>query len=101
MMGEALLPSTAVFGISVAAELTGVTPQTLRGYESKGLIDPYRTPGGTRRYSSDDLDRVRRISVLLESGLNLEGVRQVLDLQDEAEVMRAQLAAYRDADVER
>ena len=100
-MGDGLLPSAAVFGISVAAELTGVNPQTLRGYESKGLIDPYRTPGGTRRYSSDDLDRVRRISVLLESGLNLEGVRQVLDLQDEAEVMRAQLAAYRDAGAER
>ena len=100
-MGDGLLPSAAVFGISVAAELTGVNPQTLRGYESKGLIDPYRTPGGTRRYSSDDLDRVRRISVLLESGLNLEGVRQVLDLQDEAEEMRAQLAAYRDAGAER
>jgi len=97
-MTEGLLPSAAVFGISVAAELTGVNPQTLRGYESRGLIDPYRTPGGTRRYSSDDLDRVRRISVLLESGLNPEGVRQVLDLQDEADVMRAELATYRDAD---
>ena len=97
-MAEELLPSAAVFGISVASELTGVNPQTLRAYESKGLIEPHRTPGGTRRYSSDDLARVRRISVLLASGLNLEGVRQVLDLQDEADVMRAQLAAYQDAE---
>jgi len=97
-MADGLLPSSAVFGISVASELTGVNPQTLRGYESKGLIDPQRTAGGTRRYSSDDLDRVRRISVLLESGLNLEGVRQVLELQEEADVMRAELAAYRDAE---
>jgi len=96
-MTEGLRPSAGVFGISVAAALTGVNPQTLRGYESRGLIDPHRTPDGTRRYSSDDLDRVRRISLLLDSGLNLEGVRQVLDLQDEADVMRAELATYRHA----
>lgn len=94
-MGEPLLPESGVFGISVAAELTGVNPQTLRGYESKGLLDPFRTAGGTRRYSSNDLDRVRRISVLLESGLNLEGVRQVLDLQEETARLRGELAAER------
>lgn len=95
-MVEPLLPHTAVFGISVASELTGVTPQTLRGYEAKGLLEPFRTTGGTRRYSSDDLDRIRRICVLLESGLNLEGVRQVLDLQAETTSLRAELAGYRD-----
>lgn len=92
-MVEPLLPESAVFGISVASELTGVNPQTLRGYESKRLLEPFRTAGGTRRYSSNDLERVRRISVLLESGLNLEGVRQVLDLQDETASLRAELAA--------
>lgn len=95
-MAEPLRPDAPVFGISVATELTGVNPQTLRAYESKGLIDPHRTAGGTRRYSSDDLERIRRICLLLESGLNLEGVRQVLDLQDETALLRAELAGYRD-----
>ncbi len=90
-MAEPLLPEAGVFGISVAAELTGVNPQALRGYESKGLLDPVRTAGGTRRYSNNDLERVRRIGVLLASGLNLEGVRQVLGLQEETARLRAQL----------
>jgi MerR family transcriptional regulator/heat shock protein HspR len=63
-------------------------PQTLRIYERKGLIDPYRTPGGTRRYSQDDIDRLQLISDLTGQGLNLEGVRQVLELQDEVERLR-------------
>lgn len=78
----------AVFVISVAAELAGMHPQTLRIYERKGLIDPYRTPGGTRRYSQDDIERLRLISDLTGQGLNLEGVRQVLKLQDEVERLR-------------
>ncbi len=94
-MAEPLLPEAGVFGISVAAELTGVNPQALRGYESKGLLDPVRTAGGTRRYSNNDLERVRRIGVLLASGLNLEGVRQVLNLQEEAAQLRAQLDGAR------
>jgi MerR family transcriptional regulator/heat shock protein HspR len=73
----------AVYGISVASELTGVQPQALRDYESRGLIEPFRTEGGTRRYSRDDLDRIAHISSLLSSGLNLEGVGQVLLLQAE------------------
>ena len=97
-MPDELLPNRGVFGISVAAELTGVAPQALRGYESKGLIDPDRSAGGTRRYSRNDLDRVRRISVLLAAGLNPTGVRHVLDLQDEAGELRAELAGYRAAD---
>lgn len=78
----------AVFVISVAAELAGMHPQTLRIYERKGLIDPYRTPGGTRRYSQEDIERLRLISDLTSQGLNLEGVRQVLSLQDEVERLR-------------
>lgn len=78
----------AVFVISVAAELAGMHPQTLRIYERKGLIDPYRTPGGTRRYSQEDIERLRLISDLTSQGLNLEGVRQVLGLQDEVERLR-------------
>lgn len=78
----------AVFVISVAAELAGMHPQTLRIYERKGLIDPYRTPGGTRRYSQDDIDRLKLISDLTAQGLNLEGVKRVLELQDEVERLR-------------
>ncbi|CAN5867558.1 helix-turn-helix transcriptional regulator [soil metagenome] len=81
----------AVFVISVAAELAGMHPQTLRIYERKGLIDPYRTPGGTRRYSQEDIDRLRLISELTSQGLNLEGVKQVLELQDEVERLRGKV----------
>ena len=78
----------AVFVISVAAELAGMHPQTLRIYERRGLIEPYRTPGGTRRYSQDDIERLRLISELTDQGLNLEGVRHVLKLQDEVSKLR-------------
>lgn len=73
----------AVFVISVAAELAGMHPQTLRIYERKGLIEPYRTPGGTRRYSQEDIERLALIQELTEQGLNLEGVRRVLELREE------------------
>jgi len=75
--------SRGVYGISVAADLSGIGAQTLRQYESRGLVEPDRTAGGTRRYSADDLDRLRRISELIDAGLNLAGVRMVLDLQDD------------------
>ena len=71
-----------VYGISVAAELSGLGAQTLRLYESRGLLEPARTDGGTRRYSADDIDRLRRISELLDAGLNLAGIHMVLELQD-------------------
>ncbi len=86
----------AVFVISVAAELAGMHPQTLRIYERKGLIDPYRTPGGTRRYSQEDIDRLRLISELTSQGLNLEGVKQVLELQDEVERLRGKVDRMED-----
>lgn len=89
--------AAAVFVISVAAELAGMHPQTLRIYERKGLIDPYRTPGGTRRYSQDDIERLTLIQELTSQGLNLEGVKQVLDLQTEVQRLRADVAELRTA----
>jgi MerR family transcriptional regulator, heat shock protein HspR len=76
----------AVFVISVAAELAGMHAQTLRMYERKGLLNPMRTPGGSRRYSEEDVELLRRIQELTNTGLNLEGVRRVIAL--EAEVLR-------------
>jgi MerR family transcriptional regulator, heat shock protein HspR len=72
-----------VYGISVAAELSGISVQTLRLYERNGLLTPSRSHGGTRRYSADDLARLRRISALVESGINLAGVARILDLEDD------------------
>ena len=91
--------SRAVYVISVAAELAGVHPQTLRIYERKGLLDPARTAGGNRRYSEFDLERLRRIAELTDEGLNLAGVRRVLELEAEIGRLEAELhRARRDAD---
>lgn len=79
----------AVYGITVAAELVGMGVQNLRLYEARGLIEPERTPGGTRRYSGDDLDRLRRIGDLLQAGLNLAGIAMVLQLETENDQLRA------------
>jgi MerR family transcriptional regulator, heat shock protein HspR len=87
--------SRAVYVISVAAELTGVHPQTLRVYERKGLLDPSRTRGGSRRFSDLDLDRLRHIQSLTTAGLNLEGVRRVMELETEVARLRQELAATR------
>lgn len=73
----------AVYIISVAAELTGVHPQTLRIYERKGLLRPARTAGNTRRYSERDIDRLREIQELTQRGVNLAGVKMIMDLQNE------------------
>jgi MerR family transcriptional regulator, heat shock protein HspR len=83
----------AVYVISVAAELAGVHPQTLRIYERKGLLDPARTAGGNRRYSERDLDRLHRIAELTHAGLNLAGVKRVLALEAELERLRAEVAS--------
>jgi MerR family transcriptional regulator/heat shock protein HspR len=85
----------AVYIISVAAELAGVHPQTLRIYERKGLIAPYRTPGGTRRYSDEDLARLSLIQELTSQGVNLEGVRMILRLRDENHRLRRQVDRFR------
>lgn len=85
-------PTRGLYGISVAAELVGVAPQTLRLYESRGLLEPGRSDGGTRRYSNDDLARLRRITELLEAGLNLAGVAMVLGLEADNAALRDEIS---------
>jgi MerR family transcriptional regulator, heat shock protein HspR len=84
-----------VYVISVAAELAGVHPQTLRIYERKGLLDPARTVGGNRRYSEGDIDRLRRIAELTSDGLNLAGVKRVLELEEQLHSLRDSLEQVR------
>jgi MerR family transcriptional regulator/heat shock protein HspR len=86
-------PARGVFVISVAAELAGVHPQTLRIYERKGLVDPARTGGGNRRYSEEDIELLRRIQDLTTEGLNLAGVKRVLALEAELARLEAELEA--------
>jgi len=81
----------AVYVISVAAELAGMHPQTLRIYERKGLLEPARTAGGNRRYSDEDIERLRRISDLAAEGMNLAGIRRVMELEEEVLQLRAEL----------
>jgi MerR family transcriptional regulator/heat shock protein HspR len=81
----------AVYVISVAAELAGVHPQTLRIYERKGLLEPARTAGGSRRYSDDDIAQLQRIQELTNDGLNLAGVQKVLALEAELAALRREL----------
>lgn len=88
-------PDAAVYVISVAAELTGLHPQTLRTWERLGLITPGRTGGGGRRYSAHDIDLLRQISELTASGIGLEGVRRILDLEH-----RASALAQRNAELQ-
>jgi MerR family transcriptional regulator/heat shock protein HspR len=85
----------AVYVISVAAELAGVHPQTLRIYERKGLLDPARTEGGSRRYSELDIAQLQRIQELTTAGLNLEGVKRVLELEAEVAALRGELDRLR------
>lgn len=77
-------PEAAVYVISVAAQLTGLHPQTLRTYERMGLITPQRTSGGGRRYSGRDIDQLREIARLTGSGIGIEGVRRIMDLEHHA-----------------
>ena len=83
-------PEAAVFVISVAAELSGLHPQTLRTYERMGLITPGRTPGGGRRYSYRDIEHLRVIAELTSSGIGIEGVRRILELESAVAILRAQ-----------
>lgn len=87
----------AVYVISVAAELAGMHPQTLRIYERRGLVRPARTQGGNRRYSDADIERLQRISDLAEQGMNLEGIRRVMELEFENQRLRDELARARAA----
>ncbi len=86
----------AVYVISVAAELAGMHPQTLRIYERRGLVNPARTGGGNRRYSDDDIATLRRISELAGEGMNLEGIRRVMHLETENTRLRAELEQARE-----
>ena len=82
-------PDAAVYVISVAAELTGLHPQTLRAYERMGLIAPGRTGGGGRRYSHRDLERLRQIADLTSAGIGIEGVRRIMALELQVDALRA------------
>lgn len=77
--------ATGVYAISVAADLAGMDPQSLRLYEKRGLLEPSRTNGGTRRYSADDVERLQRIGDLLDDGVNLAGIAKVFALEDDNE----------------
>jgi MerR family transcriptional regulator, heat shock protein HspR len=88
-------PTAGVYGISVAADLVGTGVQNLRAYEKAGLVEPRRTSGGTRLYSSDDIARMRRIADLVAEGLNLNAIAIVLDLQDTNERLRRENAKFR------
>lgn len=83
------VPVETVYVISVAAELAGVHPQTLRIYERRGLVTPGRTSGGNRRYSEADIARLKRVAELAAEGMNLEGIRHVMQLEDEIAQLRA------------
>jgi MerR family transcriptional regulator, heat shock protein HspR len=86
-----------VYGISVAAELSGIAVQSLRLYERHGLLTPSRSDGGTRRYSADDLARLQRISELVAAGVNLAGIARILDLQDDNAALQDHNAALQAA----
>jgi MerR family transcriptional regulator, heat shock protein HspR len=88
-----------VYVMSVAAELVGMHPQTLRQWERKGLLEPSRTAGGSRRYSEADVERLRRVTDLTEAGVNLEGAKRIIELELELARVRAQLAVLQ-ADVD-
>ena len=97
-------PEVAVYVISVAAELSGLHPQTLRAYERMGLITPGRTVGGGRRYSHRDIERLRAIAELTAAGVGVEGVRRLLELEHQIEALQlrnaelvAELEATREA----
>ena len=82
----------AVYVISVAAELAGIHPQTLRIYDRRGLVQPARTGGGSRRYSDADIEKLRRVHELTSEGMNLDGVERVMALENEVARLKAQVA---------
>ena len=88
-------PTQGIYGISVAAGLVGTGVQNLRAYERRGLVEPQRTEGGTRLYSDHDIERLRRIAILLGEGLNLVGIAMVLDLEADNARLRARSGRHR------
>jgi MerR family transcriptional regulator/heat shock protein HspR len=95
MERDGTVDERAVFIISVAAELAGVHPQTLRIYERKGLVRPKRTSGNTRRYSQADVDRLLEIQALTDEGVNLAGVKRIMELRAEIERLHRELDELR------
>ena len=95
---QRLRAEQGVYGISVAADLVGVGQQTLRLYERKGLVEPERTEGGTRRYSENDVERMRRIGELVDDGLNLAGVDKVLRLEEINAALQRELDVAKERD---
>lgn len=87
-------PDRALFSISVAAELSGLHAQTLRVYEREGLLEPARTAGGTRRYSGSEIDRLREIASLADEGVNIAGMRRVLDLEQQVRKLQAKISGF-------
>jgi MerR family transcriptional regulator/heat shock protein HspR len=93
MTGPRFADSAAVFVISVAAELAGMHPQTLRQYDRLGLVSPHRTPGRGRRYSTRDIEQLREVQRLSqEEGVNLAGIKRILELENEVHALRTRLA---------
>lgn len=93
---EAPGPDIPVYVISVAAELTGLHPQTLRAYDRMGLVRPGRTGGGGRRYSWHDIEMLREIAELTAAGIGLEGVRRILELENQVTALRMRVAELED-----
>jgi MerR family transcriptional regulator, heat shock protein HspR len=88
-------PDQGLYPISVVTEVTGISAHTLRGYDRAGLLAPARTDGGSRRYSDNDMVRLRRITALTEERINLAGIRRIIELEAELAELRAQLAGLR------
>ena len=89
-------PEAPVFVISVAAELSGMHPQTLRSYDRMGLVSPGRTSGGGRRYSQRDIELLRTVAALTSTGIGIEGVRRILELEHQVAALRARVAELED-----
>jgi DNA-binding transcriptional MerR regulator len=88
-------PDHGLYPISVVSELTGISQHILRGYERAGLLSPTRTDGGTRRYSDNDLNLLRRITLLTDDRVNFAGIRRIIELEAELAELRAEIARLR------
>ena len=88
--------STAIYFISVASTLSGIHQQTIRSYEEKGLIKPYRTGGGTRRYSQSDIDKLIQIQDLSQRGINLDGIKIIYEMRDKIEELQETIVLLQD-----
>ena len=88
--------STSIYFISVASPLSGIHQQTIRSYEDKGLIKPYRTGGGTRRYSQNDIDKLIQIQELSQRGINLDGIKIIYEMRDKIEELQEKILSLQE-----